>query len=42
MDPALYSKIYRKGVDEQAILKYAKYTKSHYLYYLITDYIWGD
>ena len=39
MDPALYYKIYKEGIDEQVILRYIKYIKSLYLYNLIINYI---
>ena len=39
MDPALHHKIYREGVDEQAILRYLKYTNFYHLYYSVTDHI---
>ena len=42
MDPALYYKIYREGVDEQIIPRYIKYTKSLYLHNLIINYIQKD
>ena len=39
MDPALYYKIYREGVDKQIILKYIKYVKLCYLYDLAKNYV---
>ena len=42
MDPVLHYKIYREGVDEQAISKYAKYAKPRYFYDSVTDYIWEN
>ena len=39
MNPILYYKIYGEGVDEQVILRYTRYTKPYYLYYLIKNYI---
>ena len=40
MDSALYYKIYKERVDEQAILGYTKYAEPYHLYYLIKDYVW--
>ena len=42
MDPALYYKIYGKGVDEQAIPRYTKYVEFCHLHRLVEDYVWGD
>ena len=42
MNPALYYRIYEEGIDEQVILKYIKYDKSYYLYYLTINHVWGD
>ena len=39
MDPALYYKIYREGINERVILKYIKYAETHYLYNLIKNYV---
>ena len=39
MDPTLYYKIYREGVDEQFILRYIKYVKPRYLYNLVENYV---
>ena len=39
MDPALYFRIYKEGVDQQAIPKYAEYIKPRYLHNLTKDHI---
>ena len=39
MDLALYYKIYREEIDEQVILRYIKYVKSHHLYDSAKDHI---
>ena len=39
MDPILYYKIYKEGVDEQVILEYTEYTKSYHLYYSAENYV---
>ena len=40
MDLILYYKIYKEGVDEQAISEYTEYTKSRHLYSLVKDHVW--
>ena len=42
MNPALYYKVYREGVNKQIILRYIGYPEPCYLYNLTKDYIWGD
>ena len=39
MDPALYFRIYREGVDKSVILEYIEYTKTRHLYNVIKDYV---
>ena len=39
MDPALYYKIYKEGVDEQVILRYTEYTKPRHLHNITKNYI---
>ena len=40
MDPTLYNKIYKDGVDKETILKYTEYLKPRHLHHLIKDYVW--
>ena len=42
MDPALYYKIYREGMDKQVIPRHTEYIKFYHLYNLIKDYVWRD
>ena len=39
MDPILYYKVYKKGMDKQVIPKYIKYFKLCHLPYIIKDYV---
>ena len=41
MDPTLYYKIYREGVDEQVTSRYIGYAEPRHLYSITKDYIWG-
>ena len=39
MDPTLYYRIYREGVDKQVIPRYIEYAEPYHLYSIIKDYI---
>ena len=40
MNSALHYKIYKEGINEQAISRHTKYIKSRHLYNLIKNHIW--
>ena len=42
MDSALYSKIYKEGINKQVVIRYIEFTKLFSIYHTTTDYVWRD
>ena len=40
MDPTLYYKVYREGINKQVIIKYAEPVKPFGVYRTVINYVW--